>query len=177
MTEPINDPSYWRRRLEKAKADPSTIHRAIFQCPLETWQAIECKHREILSRLTRANDSILDAGCGWGRLLSLMPRSWQGQYLGVDISHDFIEMAWLDHPDRNFYRCNMTRLPRFIQPKQFDWAIMISIKHMVKRNLGDETWEQMESELRRVSKRLLFLEYDVNDQGTVINCNQEVTHE
>jgi hypothetical protein len=37
----------------------------------------------------------------------------------------------------------------------------------VRRNLGDEAWEAMERELRRVAKRLLYLEYDPDSEGSV----------
>jgi hypothetical protein len=167
VTEPINDPAYWRVRL--AKADP--LHHAVFKCPTERWRAIEAKHREILARLIAPGDSVLDAGCAWGRLLNLLPSEWYGYYLGVDLSPDFVAKAREDHPHRDFRVLDLRDLvgvePAGDSGGKFEWAVMVSIRPMVRRNLGDEAWEAMERELRRVAKRLLYLEYDPDSEGSV----------
>lgn len=161
MTEPVLDTSYWKERLERAPKDAP--HHAVFRCSAELWRRIEEKHRQILTQEIKPGDSILDAGCGWGRLLDLLPR-WDGRYLGVDLSPDFVEKArWL-HPTREFVVGDLRRLDF---PDTFQWAVLISIRPMMRRNLGEEEWSKMESELRRVAKRLLFLEYDDTDEGSV----------
>lgn len=161
MTEPILDPDYWKQRLKQAR-EP---HQAIFRCPLDRWLRIEDRHREILGYLISPRDSILDAGCGWGRLLTLLPGDWDGRYLGVDLSPDFIAKAQGAYPKKEFIVGDLRALEF---PDRFDWAILISIRPMVKRNLGDGIWEQMEVELKRVARRLLYLEYDEDDIGEVV---------
>lgn len=173
MSEPISDPAYWRGRLEASH--PDTIHTAVFRCPLERWKAIEESHRRILATTIGPNDSVLDAGCGWGRLLDLMPPEWSGYYLGVDLSSDFIEKAKprAVHHHREFVVADLRELRDFLECKGsregggFDWAVLVSIRPMVKRNLGDAEWTKMEVELRRVARRLLYLEYDPDDLGSI----------
>lgn len=162
MIQDISNPLFWRRRLEAAKREP---HRSVFHCTLERWQTIEARHREILAATIGPEDSVLDAGCGWGRLLELMPAGWIGEYLGVDLSPDFIDLAKRRSPHRQFCVGDLRDLST--SGNGWDWAILISIRGMVRRNLGEEAWTQMEAELRRVAKRLLLLEYDPNGQGSI----------
>lgn len=163
MTEPILDTGYWERRLKFA----TQRHYAVFKTPLKNWLAIEAKHQEILKRHILPGDSILDAGCGWGRLLNLMPEEWKGPYHGVDLSPDFIELAKEEWPDRNFSCEDLRDLMPEIKTPIFDYAILISIRPMVIRNLDQESWDLMEKNLRRVADVLLYLEYDVNDEGSL----------
>jgi len=163
MTEPILEESYWRTRLQQAKQR----HHAVFRCPLGQWHNIEEKHREILGNKIWPYDSVLDAGCGWGRLLNLMPTSWSGDYVGVDYSPDFIHLAREEHLHHHFVVGDLRKLDLLGFESGFDWGILISIRPMVIRNLGQETWDQMEEQLRRVCVDLLFLEYDENDGGEI----------
>lgn len=166
MSELISDPRYWARRLREANRR-GEIHHAVFKCPLDRWRRIEAKHREILSRLIGSNDSVLDCGCGWGRLLTLMPEGWIGKYLGFDLSPSFTDLAKVEHPGRAFAVCDMRDMGPLWIESPFDWAVLISVRPMVIRNLGAEEWAKMESEIRRVADRLLYLEYDENDEGKV----------
>ena len=164
MTEPILDPNYWRKRLKHAKER----HRAIFRCSLERWHRIEEKHRKILANRIKDTDKILDAGCGWGRLLDLMPRYWHGDYLGIDISPDFVRLAEKNHPGRSFLIGDLRNVKEAQPVKiKFDWAILISIKQMVINNLGVDAWDEIEVGLRRMAHGMLILEYDENSEGSV----------
>lgn len=158
--ECISDVRYWRRRLREARE----LHHAIFRCPADRWERIAEKHREILARLIQPRDSILDAGCGWGRLLDLLPPTWDGRYLGVDLSPDFVRMAQELHPRREFV---VTDLRRLDVPDTFDVAVLISMRPMIRRNLGDEAWAEVESRLRDRVSRILYLEYDESSEGSV----------
>ena len=167
MTEPILDPDYWRRRLIRAAKSPS-FHHSIYKCASEEWERIEEVHRVILTCLIQPNDSVLDCGCGYGRLLTLMPRYWIGDYLGVDHCPEFIALARATYPDRRFHIADLRSLVvRGNDEAKFDWAIMISIRPMVKRNCGDEVWTQIEHQIRMNAKKLLYLEYSENDEGSV----------
>lgn len=185
MAEPIEDPGYWRKRLEAARA-AGVDHHAVFRCSTEEWRRIEDRHREILAARIRSVDSVLDAGCGWGRLLELLPTDWRGRYLGVDLSLDFIERAseryrvpvegvvtedWeVEWPQRHFVVGNLRDLDWLPDGYgAYNWAILISVRPMVQRNQGGDVWEEMERNLRRVAGRLLFLEYDAADPGEVLD--------
>lgn len=163
MSKPILDPAYWRGRLEEARQGDN-LHRAIYHCHRGLWDQIEAKHREIIAKLIGNHDSVLDVGCGYGRLLSLMPPTWDGYYVGIDISPDFIALArmrWFD----KYFMCSDIR--DVMVPWRFDWAVMVSFRPMVKDNLGGEVWSEMEAVIRKSATRLLFLEYTPSDEGSV----------
>lgn len=162
MAEPINDPAYWKQRLITAQER----HHSIFRCDRERWLRVEAKHREILAKIVHPEWSVLDAGCGYGRLLTLMPADWRGFYQGIDLSPDFVELARREHPRNAFRVADLRQIP-FLSGT-FNIAVLISIRPMVKRNLGDSEWEKMEKELKRVARNLLFLEYDEKDSGELV---------
>lgn len=164
MTKPIADPGFWRERLARAER-LGERHRAAFECSAEQWRRIEAAHRRILARHVRPADSILDAGCGWGRLLSLLPGDWAGRYLGVDLSPDFLELARQEHSGHTFIHADLRDLSAI--HGCYTYAVLVSVRPMVKRELGEKEWERMEAELRRVARNLMYLEYDPDCKGFV----------
>lgn len=173
--QPISDPNYWKDRLRRA-LHRDKLHHAIFLCTKDLWKEIEAKHREILARVILPNESVLDAGCGWGRLLTLMPKGWSGDYLGIDLSPDFIAMARDDHPERQFICAPLEialpqvqkRIDAYVGPdSKFDWCVLVSIKNMVIGNEGRAAWDEIEGMIRKVANRLLILEYSPQDDGTI----------
>lgn len=164
MPEDVLNPEYWAERLREAK-DP---HHAVFKCGLDRWQRIEAKHREILARTIRFADSVLDVGCGYGRLLDLMPRNWGGIYLGAELSTEMILKAKELHPTYWYLGGDIRKsLPVWVNPDSFDWAVLISFRPMIRRNCGNEVWAEMEAAVRKVARKLLYLEYDETDEGSV----------
>lgn len=165
MVEPIWDTAYWERRLKHAS--DKYLHFAIYRCSLDRWRRIEENHRKLLADLIQPRDTILDVGCGWGRLLELLSPSWKGGYLGIDLSPDFIELGREKHPDYQFKLHDLREPLPNVDGQIFEWAILISIRPMVIRNLGRAEWDIMEANLRTVAKKLLFLEYDEKDKGSI----------
>jgi ubiquinone/menaquinone biosynthesis C-methylase UbiE len=163
VTRPIFEPSFWAERLQSAR-EP---HHAVFVCPKARWDAIAANHRAILARHVMPGDGVLEAACGWGRLLDLMPADWRGNYLGVDLSPDFIALAGRKYPGRDFAVGDLRDLSS-LEAGAFDWCVMVSLRGMVIREAGAAEWDAIERELRRVAKRLLVLEYDESEEGTVI---------
>lgn len=174
MSEPILDPRYWARRLRDAPK--GALHHAIFKCPIDRWLRIEEKHREILKKVIHSDDNIYDGGCGWGRLISLLPQDWKGWYLGVDVSPDFIHIANEQYPSVTHPTCCFSVGDlRGVGKKpyggnKFDWAILVSIRPMFIRNVGQEGWDEIQMGLMRIAKRILFLEYDENDEGCILEA-------
>lgn len=168
-TEPVMDPVYWGERLSRA-VDRGVLHTAVFMCSVERWDRIAEKHAAILRATIQPTESVLDAGCGWGRLLDIMPNDWCGDYVGVDIAPAFIKVAQLNYPHRRFHVRSLLDLDDVQVPDGvavFDWAVLISIRPMIVRNCGREVWDKMEMGLRVVARKLLYLEYDPNDNGSV----------
>lgn len=154
MTEPVNDPLYWKQCLVVAEER----HHAVFKCDKAHWSEVGESHRKILQATILPNESVLDGGCAWGRLLKLLPKDWTGDYLGVDLSPDFIDLARKENPGRTFIVGDLRAIPAHSQT--YDWAILISIRPMVIRNLNEVEWKKMEDELKRVARKILYLEYD-----------------
>lgn len=165
MAERISDPAYWRERLVQAQRS-NRLHHAIFKCPEDRWKRIEARHRLILGQYLKPTTSVLDIGCGWGRLLKLMPDDWYGSYVGVDLSPDFVELARTTYPDRTFVAGDLRDFCKGFAG-YFDMAILISMRPMLKRNLGEETWEDMELSIRSLANKILYLEYDEYDNGSL----------
>ena len=150
MPKPIFDLDFWRTRLRDAKAH-NRLHFSVYVHA--DMAGIDAKHREIVHRLTKGK--ILDAGCGYGRTCSwFSPRN----YIGIDFSPDFIAEANFQFPGYDFRVCDLMKSLPF-KDDEFDWAIMTSMKQMIVANLGEETWMTMLTNLKKVAKNVLILEY------------------
>lgn len=158
MSEDVLNPDYWENRLATTK----TLHQSVFLNSTEEWRRIEDKHRKILARHIKRKTSILDLGCGYGRLLSLLPRYWNGKYLGIDICPAFIDLARRAYRGRKFKVRNMEDLSGIVE---FDLGILISVRPMLIRNIGGEYWDKVHEGIRKVAHNLLYLEYDYTDEG------------
>ena len=171
MSEPILDPQFWQDRLHIA-IDREQVHHAIYDAPLELWHNVARKHTEILARHIQPTDSIFDAGCGWGRLLSMLPSTWTGNYIGMDLSPDFIRIARRAHDGKVFIIGKLHDSYDIVSAltvnrcAKFDWAVCVSIRQMVRDNTG--LWPVIEANLRSIAKRILILEYDLEHEGEVL---------
>lgn len=158
--EPVGDPKYWAERLRTAPM----LHHAVFKCPLDRWLRIEDNHRRILAKTLKKTTSILDCGCGYGRLLELLPPWWIGEYLGIDLSRELVDLAVERHGPK--FVCADMRV--HIPAGMYELAVLISVRPMIQRNLGEEVWNQMEYNIRQHVKRILYLEYDEKDEGELV---------
>jgi SAM-dependent methyltransferase len=155
VTEPIFDPNYWAARLAACGEE---WHRSIFNGSIDQFSPLEDEHRRVLTHEIGKQTSVLDAGCGYGRILDVMPAHWRGWYLGVDLAPALVKKARQLHPNREFRRMDLRNL-KYLGDKAFDVAIVCSVRPMVVRNAGLREWNKMERELTRVAHRLLFLTY------------------
>ncbi len=161
----IYDPAYWRERLVEAKSQ-DRLYRSVFRVDADSWAAYETVHRKILRRQIAGDTSVLDVGCGYGRLLDLMPDWWQGQYRGVDISPDFVAEAQARHPGRDFECVDLRRVGRSSEAV-FDLGVAVAVKHMIVNVSGRDEWDRIEANLLTWCRRLLILTYDLDDEGQV----------
>lgn len=173
MTQPIDNPQYWKSRLDAATT-AGELWKSVFVCPEDRWLRIEEKHRQILAKYIGDIDDVLDCGCGYGRLLNMLPTTWIGHYLGIDSSPDMIELAKRTHPWPfvRFAVGDLRDAESFANMHYgtFQWAVLVSVRPMVRRNLGDDAWAKMEANVRRVALNILYLEYDEADEGSVVRC-------
>lgn len=160
MSKPVDDINFWKGRIEEAKRGYD--HYSVYVANLTLWKFIEKNHRAIIHQHIRKSDAVLDAGCGYGRAVEFLPT----HYTGVDFSPDFIKLAKERYPDKTFIVSKLESLP--FNDHDFDWAVCISIKTMIKNNLGEDAWLAMEKELKRVAKKILILEYEDPTQYEIL---------
>lgn len=166
MSSPVNELIFWKERIDAAKKN-GKLHYSVYIANDVLWQNIFKIHKEILSREVKPTDKVLDAGCGYGRMSTLFSNG----YTGVDFSYDFIHEAQKLYPNKKFVVADLTSLP-FLN-KHFDVGFCISIKAMIISNLGQEAWEPMEKELKRVCKKLLILEYGNADDKNYLSLAEK----
>jgi SAM-dependent methyltransferase len=169
VANPIFSDKFWRSRLAQAIA-AEQVHHAVYKCAPESWTAIMNRHREILREEIGPVDDVLDAGCGWGRLLNLLPTEWKGNYLGIDLSTDFINMARANYPGKEFICGDMRNVLAGLvrMGRHYDWAVLISIRQMIIDNAGDAFWDEIICLLKGCCSRVLILEYEEEDRGKVV---------
>jgi ubiquinone/menaquinone biosynthesis C-methylase UbiE len=144
--KPVDKLEFWKHRIEQAQRE----HYSVYITSEADWHRINKAH---VSHFEKMNGRVLDAGCGYGR-----NSVYFSDYTGVDFSPDFIKLAKQKFPNKDFMVANLKELP--FKDKEFDWAFCVSIKQMIRANLGEEEWLKMESELRRVAKQVMILEYE-----------------
>lgn len=149
MSKPVNKLQFWKDRIETATKE----HYSVYVIHDYGWKVILEEHLKIINKHIPKTSKVLDAGCGYGRMSPYFP-----SYVGVDFSPDFIQRAQDKYPGTMFVQADLKKLP-FLD-KEFDWAFCISIKAMIESNLGEEEWFNMATELKRVSKHVLLLEYE-----------------
>jgi ubiquinone/menaquinone biosynthesis C-methylase UbiE len=149
MSKPVDKIGFWKHRIDTAQSE----HYSVYVIHEQGWKRINDIHNEIFDGLIKKDDKVLDAGCGYGRWADKFDN-----YVGVDFSPDFIERAKKKYPNKEFIVAKLEELP--FKDKEFDWAFCVSIKKMIVDNMGEEAWQKMEDELKRVAKKVLILEYE-----------------
>ena len=145
MSKPVDKIEFWKERIDTAVKDYFTV----YVTSEGDWHRINKAH---VQHFEKMSGKILDAGCGYGR-----NSIYFSDYVGVDFSPDFIEMAKKKFPTKEFLQANLKELP--FKDKEFDWAFCVSLKHMIRSYASHEDWDKMEAELKRVAKKVLILEY------------------
>lgn len=152
----VNSPEFWKQRLEEYKND---LRLSVYHTSQEDWDRVNEAHKRVVQEVVYGK--VLDAGCAFGRV-----SEWVQDYTGVDISPDFIDIAQRMYPDRKFLVGDLKKLP--FKDKEFDWAICVSIKAMINREVGKREWIKIRDELKRVSKNILILEYSFYDKYEIL---------
>jgi SAM-dependent methyltransferase len=161
----VNKEQFWKERLDNA-TNFGRLHYSVFISGDKLWKQIEREHIKILEKEVLPTDKVLDAGCGYGRASEFI----KGEYVGVDLSPDLIAKAQELYPHRKFVVGKLESLP--FKDKEFDVGFCISVKAMIVANLGQEAWNPMEKELKRVCKKVLLLEYGCSDADSYLDADK-----
>jgi SAM-dependent methyltransferase len=153
--KPVSSADFWRTRINRTLAQGRDIHAAIFDTDDENWNRQQTQTKSILPKYVRPGEMLLDVGCGYGAVYECMPPNVI--YTGIDLSPDLIQMALFRHPDVAFHVGDIKHLP--YGTKSFDIVVCRSMRHMILENFVAGEWECMFQEIKRVTRRILFLEY------------------
>src|SRR3989338_8796798 len=104
------------------------------------WQEI----KDLLSEI-RSGSSVLDIGCGTGRVRQVLPTNLD--YTGLDNSPELLEVAQRRYPNNKFIQPDARQLP--LPDKFFDAVLLIAVVHHF---LNKQDRMKVLSEARRVLK-------------------------
>lgn len=149
MGKSIDELNFWKDRIDTAQKE----HYSVYVCGEQMWKDINTIHNEIFDKEIKPTDKVLDAGCGYGRWSEKFDN-----YTGIDFSPDFIAKAQSKYPQKTFIQADLKDLP--FKDKEFDVAFCVSIKKMICDNLGENEWNKMEIELKRIAYKVLVMEYE-----------------
>ena len=155
MTLPVTTEEFWKGRILDTIARGRDLHTIIYDTDYETWRNIQNETTGVMSRLLNKGMLVLDAGCGYGAMFECMPPGVK--YTGIDLSNDLLGIGRIRYPEARFYAMDMTRIP--FATKYFDVAVCRSIAGMLKENEQEDTWDEIKTELQRVAKKLVTIEY------------------
>lgn len=154
MREPVLDPRWWKGRIESCGGD---LQRAQYDGNADAFSVCHRRHMDALRNSVNPEDFVLDAGCGYGRFLTLVHESWTGRYVGIDSCPEFVQIAKVLYPTRTFLICDLRDMPPH-WGDQFDVAVCIWLKTMLMDNGLDSEWDRIYAELRRVAKRVVAID-------------------
>ena len=146
--------AFWQDRLKRADIPLTAIGTGF------DWPKIDDLHRKFIFSNTESNPNVLDVGCGIGRVADWFD---DDSYVGFDFVPEFIEIAKKSHPNKTFLIHSIVE-PLPFETKEFDLAILISVRVPLRVNIGETIWDkEVEVELKRVAKKVIILEYGNND--------------
>lgn len=167
----FSQPKFWKDRLDRLKNPLDALQEGGVN-----WELVAEKQKEIFKKYI--SGKVLDAGCGIGRTIPLMPEGVD--YTGIDISPDFIKIAKKEYLTHKLM-VGDARKTKF-KDKEFDWAILSGMGGYPE-NPPSDFWNQVSGEMRRVSSHLIVLwlskptEYMIIEGNHVIGKNIFKKHE
>lgn len=164
MHKDVINPDYWRDRMYGAFASGER-HRLMFNGSIEQFEEIEDRQKDAL-RVIKLRDSIIDVGCGYGRLLHLLRspipnpvhrKKWMGKYIGYDVSPDLVAVARKWWPDYTFVVADLSNNAA-PSPMRADWAVALWVKSMLLGNGYGAEWDRIEAWMHANATRVLVID-------------------
>lgn len=161
----FTDKEFWIERIKKYNGN---LYDAV-QVGGVQWDVIEAYHKSVFKEHLKGR--VLDVGCGWGRASKLMPQTVT-EYIGIDISPEFIKEAEKKFPGLMFLVGDARKLP--FKDKEFDWTVAIGMGGHEESGISD-FFKQIKSEMERVSKKTMVMwlskigQYDIHNNNTYLS--------
>lgn len=134
-------PDTAKKLLEKVKQDYKTIAPEFDKTRKYPWPEFE-----YFKKYIRKNDTILDIGCGNGRLYDFFNNFTKINYIGIDNNHALIKLAQKNYPSANFLVGNFIDIPP-IRKSNIALAIA-SLHHIPSRHLRKKSIREINKNLK-----------------------------
>lgn len=72
------------------------------------------------------NPSVVDVGCGYGRMIRYLQEIGPFRYIGIDPSVEMLKIGEREHPGTDFRQMNLYELPQHFPENHFNLAIVIT---------------------------------------------------
>ena len=150
MKNLYDDQAFWVQRVERAKSlnDPT-------KCLYGDLNSVIHNRVETIKKLISREESILDAGCGYGWLSQYI----ENKYIGVDQTVALINYGKELYPDVNLVLSKLQKLP--FDDNSFDWVVSSCVKEGIvglenNNSIEKGRWSIIESEFLRVAKQAII---------------------
>lgn len=165
MSLSVTDPAFWADRVHRCGGD---LQRAMYDGSAGDFAHIHRQQQITVQSKSRIRDtdSILDVGCGYGRLLTMLPATWVGRYVGIDISPEFVALARIFNPGRAFLVGDAKNARAVLEAAgelptdpnvRIDVAVCVWVRRMLVDNGKVWQWEAIRDSLRRVARRTVVI--------------------
>lgn len=155
MENVYDDKEFWVERVKQAKLRNNPFY-SVYRSGPAVWHGIINNRVSTILENTRPEDSIMDAGCGFGWLASMIPNK---KYVGVDQTPALLEYGKELYPNVMFVKSPLQKLP--FSNDTFDWVVCSCVKEKIveaeEHGLIEEgRWAKIEEEFLRVAKAAII---------------------
>ena len=155
MKNVYDDKEFWVERVRQAKLRNDPFY-SVFRSGPVVWSGIINNRISVIREHIDVKESIMDAGCGFGWLASMIPNK---KYVGVDQTPALLEYGKELYPNIVLVKSTLQNLP--FPDDTFDWVVCSCVKEKIveaeQHGLIEEgRWSKIEDEFLRVSKAAII---------------------
>ena len=152
-----DDKEFWVGRVNDAKARQDPFY-SIYKSGPVVWGEIIKNRLSIIAEKIPTGSRVLDAGCAFGWLATVLPYMQAIKYTGIDHTPALIDYGKELFPRVNLIEAPLQELP--FDNDSFDWVVCSCVKHGIVENeenglIEKGRWKQIESEFMRVSENAI----------------------